>query len=123
MVISTDRMFKIWAYRISHGQLLLRSGRSAEHGTRIDLLFKDVSLLCLPSVLHGLTVEDMGPDSTLPVEGFVLQPGQHVFRLTTKAFVGYVAASVAFVHEDQGDYFETSSLIQDPYDARRTASE
>jgi hypothetical protein len=40
-VADFQRKFQIWLYSVSHGQLLLRSNRSDEFRTRVDVLFKD----------------------------------------------------------------------------------
>ena len=38
----SDRKFSVFSYGISHGPLLLRSGKTNEHHTRIDVLILDV---------------------------------------------------------------------------------
>jgi hypothetical protein len=55
----SNRNFTVWAYTISHSQLLLRS-RTAYHGgerqTRIDIVFKPVEAMKLRMEYHGLVV-------------------------------------------------------------------
>jgi hypothetical protein len=55
---SSDRRFQLWSYRVSHSQLLLRSVKDAEHTSRIDVLFKGVDALDLPTRLDGLVIEN-----------------------------------------------------------------
>ena len=43
----SDRFFQIWRYTVSHRQLLLRSTKSDVAHTRIEILFKDVSLMLM----------------------------------------------------------------------------
>ena len=56
----SDRIFQVWEYQISHGQLLIRSPKapatktSPEALTNIDLVCLDVEYMALPRVLRGL---------------------------------------------------------------------
>jgi len=50
----SDRDFKLWDYRVSHGQLLLRSPMSPDHHTNVDIQFFGVELICLPTFMHGI---------------------------------------------------------------------
>ena len=54
-IVSFPRRFQIWLYSVSHGQLLLRSNRSGEFSTRIDVLFKNVAAIELPTAFDGLS--------------------------------------------------------------------
>lgn len=52
----SNRLFQLWAYRVGHSQLLLRSNPDERSETRIELLFRSVSSLHLPTAMSGLTV-------------------------------------------------------------------
>jgi hypothetical protein len=41
-MLKSDRYFQLWEYQVSHGMLLLRSPRSPEHQTNLDVLFHGV---------------------------------------------------------------------------------
>ena len=44
-IINSKRMFQIWSFVVSHTELLLRSTKSPDHRTRIDVFFKGVGEL------------------------------------------------------------------------------
>ena len=50
----SNRQFQIWSYKVSHAQLLLRSTKSKNDPTRIDLLFKNVAIINMPTLLNGV---------------------------------------------------------------------
>lgn len=52
------RSFQFWRYRVSHGELLVRSPRDDAHPRNIDLMFFDVEYVDLPRFLHGLEIDD-----------------------------------------------------------------
>jgi hypothetical protein len=102
------RVFQLWAYTVSHGQLLLRSTKAEGLPTRIDLLFKDVVALKLPSTFNELSVseataEDVG--LSLTVVG-----GRSVWRVAGPGFDGFVAAGAMVAHEDDGEYGDPSAV-------------
>ena len=57
-IISFQRRFQVWLYLVGHGQLLLRSNRSEKFSTRIDVLFKNIAAMELPTVFDGLSVAE-----------------------------------------------------------------
>jgi len=111
-VIKFARPFQIWNYTVSHRQLLLRSTKSQERQTRVDVLFKGVAALGLPSAFRELEVR---PATSVDIDE-IGQP--HCSRLSDGAvtlyvvrggeFLGYVAAVGVFVHEDDAEYNEAS---------------
>ncbi len=42
LVSYPDRRFQLWAYTVSHGSLLLRSTKTDDEPTRVDVLFRNV---------------------------------------------------------------------------------
>jgi len=54
--IQYDRQFSVHIYWVSHGLLLLRSGKLVHDHKRIDILFCDVRLLGIPTLLDGLRI-------------------------------------------------------------------
>jgi hypothetical protein len=94
-----SRSFQVWAFTGSHSQLLLRSSKDEAQFTRIDLLFKGVGRLCLPTLLRSLEVSE-------PDDGD--QPRR--FALKFEGGDGYVIADALFGAEDEGEYHEPSSL-------------
>ena len=55
--MKSDRRFQVWEYQMSHGMLLVRSSRSPEQATNIDLLFVGVEYMDLPSSMDGLELD------------------------------------------------------------------
>ena len=51
-----NRQFQIWSYKVSHAQLLLRSTKSENNPTRIDLLFKNVAIINIPTLLNDVRI-------------------------------------------------------------------
>lgn len=58
----SSRHFQMWRYDVGHAQLLLRSVKDDFNASRIDVLFKDVETIDLPTSLVGLRLrqEDDG---------------------------------------------------------------
>lgn len=54
--IRSDRVFKVWEYRVSHAQLLLRSPKSEAHPRNLDVIFVGVEYLDLPTRLEGIEI-------------------------------------------------------------------
>lgn len=52
------RSFQFWKYRVSHGELLVRSPRDDAHPRNIDLMFFDVEYVDLPRFLPELEIHD-----------------------------------------------------------------
>lgn len=101
------RSFQMWDFRVGHGQLLLRSPKAPGLATRVDLLFKNVAAICLPTVLDELTLFEATDEERagmqLPVEPRQLR-GRKLFVLRGSSISGYVLAGAVFWHEDQGEY-------------------
>lgn len=107
-----DRPFQVWAYTVGHGQLLLRSPKSELLSTRVDLAFKDVGAINLPTHFSSLSVIEIAPRTLgLPHE-VVLH--RKAWRLSVPGFQGFVIAATVFVHEDEGEYSDPSPIYTLP---------
>ena len=101
----------LWAYKIGHSCLLLRRVKSAEHSTRVDVLFKSVRWICLPSTIDDLQVSEVSDDTIKDLVNDVdllRYSNEKVFKLHGKNNNGYVLASVVFFHEDTQSYSDPS---------------
>ena len=110
-IVSFQRKFQVWLYSVSHGQLLLRSNRSEKFSTRIDILFKDVAAIGLPTVFDGLSVAEASAEEArnLNIQRGALPLGnRRVFAIVGVNFAGYVVAGAVFWHEDEGHHFDES---------------
>jgi hypothetical protein len=90
----SDRHFQVWAYTVSHGQLLLRSTKSDQEATRVEVLFKGVTRFDLPMSLDGFHVRRNGREYTAHGDGWS----------------GSIVALAMFTVEDDGHYADPSSL-------------
>ena len=88
----SDRHFQVWRYEVGHSQLLLRSVKASGHDSRIDVLFKAVDSICMPTSLDGLTIERDG-DS---------------FALSGREWEGSITAGSCYQAEDGDEYFDPS---------------
>jgi hypothetical protein len=107
-----DRPFQVWAYTVGHGQLLLRSPKSELLTTRIDLAFKDVGAIKLPTYFSSLSVIEIDPRTLGVSQEVVLH--RKAWRLGVPGFEGFVIAGAAFVHEDDGEYSDPSPIYTLP---------
>jgi len=97
--------------------LLLRSPKTADLPTRIDILFKNVGGIHLPINLDSLRISEA-------IEGEVVDPplalgmkvskGRKLFVLRGSDFAGYVIAGALAWHEDAGEYHDPSFFSLKP---------
>jgi hypothetical protein len=109
----SERRFSIWAYALSHSQLLLRAEQPpAEHRqSRIDLLFKPVGALKTRMDYDGLTLRCA---TTEEREHILQETGSadhnRVFVIESGAALDYVVAGAVGWQEDDQDNREPSAL-------------
>jgi hypothetical protein len=92
VVFDSSRRFQVWLYTVSHAQLLMRSVKTSGQPTRIDLLFKDVHALDLPTTTEGLAVRRDGAG----------------FALSGEGWTGAITAGAFFNAEDDLEYDDPS---------------
>ena len=109
--IAFDRRFQIWSYIVSHAQLLLRNVETAEPEARIDILFKNVGMICLSASLDGIEIEEVDTANVGLNGKELFLPGRKVFRVNSKDQTGFVVAGAIACHEDHGGYDEPSALL------------
>lgn len=102
-----DRSFQMWHYVVSHAQLLLRSPKSVEHPTNIDIAFSGVSAVILHSQYNTITVRRC--DDT--EEGIVFpdlsrHPADTIFVLGGGKVIGFVLCSNMKITEDHKDFWD-----------------
>jgi hypothetical protein len=116
-----DRTFEIWAYQVSpHQPLLLRSSPNGTCPTRIEIFFKQVDTINLPTRFHGLSISE-ATDEDVQSVGFeperLLRNHQKLFVLRGSEYSGYVVAGMVTWHEsdlrdDDESYF--TSMMEIP---------
>lgn len=105
-----DRIFKLWDYRVSHNQLLLRSPKTEAMPTNIDVAFVGVEYLDLPTELTSLALvpaEDSDLDRIKEAFGKVALESE-VFVIQTSTHRHIVVAAAMQVFENDLDIFESS---------------
>ncbi len=110
-------MFQVWAYSVGMGRLLLRSTKSEGVLTRIDVLFQNVKVMNLPTLVDGLVVsvaDAADQRRVAEATGFVPDKDTTFFMLGgAPAPDSYVIAGVVVEAEDEREYFEPSELWPD----------
>jgi len=110
-----ERRFSVHLYWVSHGLLLLRSGKSEIDATRVDILFQDVTWMALPAWFNGLEItstSEVGLPFQLPASIQIEVHLRRVYRLATEGIDHLVVASNRVsISEDEGNYFDASLLI------------
>jgi|SRR5215472_9852408 len=107
-IIDSERTFQVWKYTVGHCQLLLRSTKSAVFPTRVDVFFKGVSEIHLPTLFDGLSIWEASDSEASSMGRFSQSPDAKNFVVKGKGFSGYVAALTVACHEDEGEYDDPS---------------
>jgi hypothetical protein len=119
LLYESDRLFSIYGYAMSHGLLLLRSGKSNETpSTRVDILFRDVRAVEIRTSFKGIRIEEVDDPQVLNNQGSnpgeMIEPGNKIYSLTSSEWSGFVVAGIVSFTEDDGSLFGPSSLVPDP---------
>lgn len=112
-----DRIFQIWKYDVGHSQLLLRSVKGDKYETRLDVLFKGVDLLHIPTHFSGLRIAEITKEEfgTLNYSlGLSDDSEDRYFRLEGDGWRGAVVASSLFWIEEDAEYYDESKLFSLP---------
>jgi hypothetical protein len=107
--IEFQRRFHIELYVASHRQLLLRSRRSDTDATRVEVLFKDVTMLKMPTSFTGLVITEASKDEAAELDPLLdskVTKYRKVFIIRGDGFSGYVVAAAVFWHEDEGSHLD-----------------
>jgi hypothetical protein len=111
-----DRVFQLWSYTVSMGRLLLRSTKSDQFETRVDVAFQNVQAVQLPTLLPGLAVSEADTAETERIvkeTGLLPDDDRKFFSVIGSNFTGYVVAGVVVSCEDSGEYYEPSQVWPD----------
>lgn len=88
-ILSSNLMFEVWHYTVSHRQLLIRSNKESMFPTRLEILFKDVAFMVLPLVMKGVTITECGTiGEELPSGLNASQVSKPWYRIETDGSVG-----------------------------------
>jgi hypothetical protein len=109
-IVSFSRKFQVWSYSVSHAQLLIRSTKNSQYPTQVDVLFKNVNGVLLPTFFDGLTITEAACSE---FEGFreTLPKSSKCFKLEGTNWHGAVAAGVVVWNESEAEYYDESTLL------------
>lgn len=115
----SGRKFQFWQYRVSHGELLIRSPRVGDNERNIDLMFTDVVYTDLPRFFDALEVVEADPLDLARAEERLGKPVVHperVFVLECQGRRYILVATWLKIAETDMDIFES------PFDFKRPSS-
>jgi hypothetical protein len=108
-------LFGLVLFHQHHGTLLLRSGDRDDGGPkRIDLLFKGVVWMEIPSWFSDFTLEQCLIDEVIghiPPSHRGKAESRRVYRLEIDRTPHYIIAGGVFASADGGAYFDPSPLL------------
>lgn len=111
------RDFQIWQYSVSHSQLLLRSVKGNKHKTRIDVLFKGVDLMHIPTHFSGFRISEIAKEEFQSLQlslGLSDDFEDRYFRVEGEGWKGVVVALAVFWVEEDAEHNEKSKLFDAP---------
>ncbi len=107
-----NNKYVILDYLCSHNQLLLRSMKNANRNHNIDIIFKGVNSLLIPSSLMGIEIKllDSSSESFSFLEKFEFQYDKNykIFELDSQNKTYYINAMGFFIYHNELDILETS---------------
>jgi hypothetical protein len=95
-ILRSERRFVLWAYSVSHRQLLLRSAADRDHETTVDLLFKPVEAVKIRGGYDGLVIRCATAEEAERIED---PPGPRLFLLESQGRTDYVTGGAVGWHE------------------------
>jgi len=93
-----DRDFRVWDYNVSHDQLLIRSPKTPDRPTNIDIVFVGVRYMDIPTHFQCLEVSE-GESLPENTRAYTLFDGQGQHRIEAVAMT---------VLENKLDYVQSS---------------
>lgn len=101
----------------SHGQLLLRSNKSKNEKTNIDIIFFDTNYIKLNSSIYGIEISNIDNQKGTEYESinlFLSYPNAHLFEIKNQKGEKYfVGASFVRIFENELNFNETSLGVLD----------
>ncbi len=105
-MFQSNRKFKVWDYRVSHKQVLIRSPQTPDNeATNVDLVFWGVELLSIPSEFDGVL---MSKGDLAEIVDFTPTENGDVFVIETNNRRFVIVARGCKVLENELDIFDSS---------------
>jgi hypothetical protein len=107
----SDRVFRIWAYTVSHSFLLLRSpqlfedveGYSITTNHNVDIEFWGIGYIDLPDMLKGITIKEIQESIPEKFKKYSNSSGYKVFKIKSEGSFFYVVASGCRIGKNNWD--------------------
>jgi hypothetical protein len=115
-IFKSDRYFTLYDIVVSHGQLLLRSQKTDELTSNIDIIFFDTTFIQSFSRLKGVQIKRVKNDDVSiinygTVKKYLSYDNNYLFEIESNDEKYYIAASFVKVFENQLDFAESSLNI------------
>ena len=111
-IYKSERYFTVFDFKISHGQLLLRSSKDDENNKNIDIIFFGSRYIQLFTSFYGISIRTVEKNknqiSYNSVETFLNHDVNYLFEIETKDEKFYIGASYFKVYEYELSFNETS---------------
>ena len=114
-MFDSNRVFQLWSYTPTLSRLLLRSNKTAEFTTRVDIMFYRVAAVSLPSQMVGIRIFVVAPTSDLLSLRSEIPRGLLALAVQGDGYRGFIVARSLETHEDDLDYGERSVLATGPW--------
>jgi hypothetical protein len=103
------REFQLWQYRVSHGELLVRSPKDSKHPRNADVMFAGVDYVELPRFLIDLEVDEPSDEDATRAQDRLGKSIERktVFVLKSQGRRCIVVAAGMKVAESDMDIFES----------------
>jgi hypothetical protein len=105
-----NRMFRVWDFRVSHDQLLIRSAKSASSPKNLDVAFVGVEYMELPTKIRDMEIADATEADVGRAQQALTRPVNrdelHVLSSGGRRYV--VVAAAMKVSENELDFMESS---------------
>jgi hypothetical protein len=105
-LLSSTRTFRIWLYSVTHSTLLLRSVRTDDHATRVDIIFKRVRRIDIPTRIVGIDLRVVDAAKSAAPSHFtahLADKDQILYSLAGEVGDSFVVASTVAWNEDGGE--------------------
>ena len=103
-------MFQTWEFKVSHGHLLIRSPKTPECPTNIDLMFVAVEYIDLPRHLRGLEMEEPNEADISVIRERLGKPigsEYSIFVIISDSRRYHVVAAALKISENELDIFDS----------------
>lgn len=106
----SNRTFRLWEYRVSHDQLLLRSPLSKTFSTNLDVIFAGIRYLEMPTFWHSLSITEGTPEEMQDICQRLKRnmPHERIYILSSGETRFKVVAVSMKIFENELDIFQSS---------------